>query len=112
LGGAKVVTRLGDKVRNLRKSKGLTLEQLGDLTDSSKSYIWELENRSPPRPSMEKITKIAAVLGVTADYLADEKESSPTPDVVDSAFFRKYQRMSEPTKEKLRRLLDIWDEDT
>jgi len=107
-----VATRLGDKIRDLRKSKGLTLEQLGDLTDSSKSYIWELENRNPPRPSMEKIAKIAAVLGVTADYLADEKETSPTPDVVDTAFFRKYQRMPEPTKEKVRRLLDIWDEDT
>jgi transcriptional regulator with XRE-family HTH domain len=107
-----VATRLGDKIRDLRKAKGLTLERLGDLTDSSKSYIWELENRNPPRPSMDKIAKIAAVLGVTADYLADEKESSPTPDVVDTAFFRKYQRMPEPTKEKLRRLLDVWDDDT
>jgi transcriptional regulator with XRE-family HTH domain len=107
-----VATRLGDKIRDLRKSKGLTLEQLGDLTDSSKSYIWELENRNPPRPSVEKIAKIAAVLGVTADYLANENESSPSPDVVDTAFFRKYQGMPEPTKEKLRRLIDIWDEDT
>ena len=107
-----VATRLGDKIRELRKSKGLTLEQLGDLTGSSKSYIWELENRNPPRPSMDKIVKIAAVLGVTADHLADQTESSPTPSVVDDAFFRKYRGMPEPTKEKLRRLLDVWDEDT
>lgn len=104
-------TRLGDKIRELRKAKGLTLEQLGDATGSSKSYIWELENRSPPRPSIDKIAKIAAVLGVTADYLADQTESSPTPDVVDEAFFRKYRGMPTETKEKLRRLLDVWDEE-
>lgn len=104
-------TRLGDKIRELRKAKGLTLEELGDATGSSKSYIWELENRNLPRPSMDKIAKIAAVLGVTADYLADQTESSPTPDVVDEAFFRKYRGMPAETKEKLRRLLDVWDED-
>ena len=107
-----MATRLGDKIRDLRKSKGLTLEQLGDRTGSSKSYIWELENRNPPRPSIDKISKIAAELGVTADYLADEKESSPTLDVLDRAFFRKYQVMEFETKEKFRKILDVWDEDT
>ena len=104
-------TRQGEKIRELRKSKGLTLEQLGEATGSSKSYIWELENRDPPRPSMEKIAKIAAVLGVTADYLADETESSPPPDVVDQAFFRKYRAMPDETKDKIRKILDVWGED-
>lgn len=36
---------------------------------SSKCYIWELENKNPPRPSADKVTKIAAALGVTSDYL-------------------------------------------
>ena len=107
-----MATRLGDKIRELRKSKGLTLEQLGEATGSSKSYIWELENRNPPRPSVEKISKIAAVLGVTADYLANETESSPTADVVDTAFFRKYQQMPPETKKKIQQLIEVWDKDT
>ena len=44
---------LGDRIRNLRKEKGLTLDQLAEQSGSSKSYIWELENKSPPRPSAE-----------------------------------------------------------
>lgn len=44
-------------------AKGRTLEKLADETDSSKSYIWELENKNPPRPSAEKLTKIASKLG-------------------------------------------------
>src|ERR1700722_5473805 len=81
-GGGDMPT-LGEKIRKIRKDKGLTLEKLGELTESSKSYIWELENKNPPRPSADKIAKIAAVLGVTADYLVDEDESASVPDAVD-----------------------------
>ena len=34
-----VPSPLGDKIRALRKQKKLSLEQLAELTDSSKSYI-------------------------------------------------------------------------
>ncbi len=50
-----VPSPLGDKIRALRKQKKLSLEQLAELTDSSKSYIWELENKDDPKPSAEKI---------------------------------------------------------
>ena len=55
---------LGDKIRALRKQKKLSLEQLAELTDSSKSYIWELENRDTRKPSGEKLTRIAQALEV------------------------------------------------
>jgi len=106
-----VSTTLGDKIRQLRKQKGYTLEKLGELTESSKSYIWELENKNPPRPSADKIAKIAAVLGVTADYLVDSRESSPAVDVVDDAFFRKYRNMDSDTKERIRRMVEVWSDD-
>jgi transcriptional regulator with XRE-family HTH domain len=102
---------LGEKIRKLRREKGYTLEKLGELTDSSKSYIWELENKNPPRPSAEKIAKIAAVLGVTGDFLLDADETEPASDVIDQAFFRKYRKMRPGTKERIRRLLDVWDDE-
>ena len=107
-----MTTPLGDKIRTLRKDKGYTLEKLADLADSSKSYIWELENKNPPRPSGEKISKIAAVLGVTADYLIDPTETLKVEDAADTAFFRKYRKMPEDTKEKIRRMVDLWGDDT
>ena len=102
---------LGDKMRTLRKQKRLSLEQLAELTDSSKSYIWELENKDVPKPSADKIGRIAAVLDVTSDYLLSTETSSPDQQVVDQAFFRKYQGMSEDTKKRLRQILDAWDND-
>ena len=104
-------TTLGEKIRRLRKEKGYTLDQLGALTNSSKSYIWELENKNPPRPSADKIAKIAAALGVTSDYLVDTSESAPGPDVIDEAFFRKYRSMDPATKEKIRQIVELWSGD-
>jgi transcriptional regulator with XRE-family HTH domain len=101
-------TPLGDKIHLLRKQKGYTLDKLADLTESSKSYIWELENKSPPRPSAEKIARIAAELGVTADYLMDASTPSPNTDVIDEAFFRGYKQLDTTTKEKIRSLVEIW----
>lgn len=100
-----MTTPLGEKIRALRNKKGLTLEKLAELADSSKSYIWELENKNPPRPSGEKIAKIAAVLGVTSDYLLTENVA--VEDATDKAFFRKYRDMKPETKEKIRKMLDL-----
>ncbi|WP_027349568.1 helix-turn-helix domain-containing protein [Halotalea alkalilenta] len=102
---------LGDKIRMLRKQKKLSLDQLAERTDSSKSYIWELENKDDPKPSAEKIGKIAAVLEVTAEFLLTEATTTPDEAVVDEAFFRKYKTMSEPDKKKIRKILDAWDDE-
>lgn len=106
-----MATPLGEKIRELRKAQGYTLDRLAEVTESSKSYIWELENKSPPRPSADKIAKIAAALGVTADYLMDPTETVKVEDATDNAFFRKYRKMDPATKEKVRRMVDLLGED-
>jgi transcriptional regulator with XRE-family HTH domain len=103
-----VNTPLGRKIRELRKEKGYTLERLAELADSSKSYIWELENKNPPRPSAEKVAKIASVLGVTADYLMSKSQKAPGDDVLDAAFFREFQSLDDKTKDRLRDLVKLW----
>jgi len=103
-----VATALGKKIRDLRKAKGYTLEKLAELTESSKSYIWELENKEPPRPSAEKVAKIASALGVTTDYLVSTTRAAPGEDVLDQAFFREYQGLDDSTKGKLRELVKVW----
>ncbi len=102
---------LGEKIRAQRQQKKLSLEQLAELTESSKSYLWELENKDAPRPSAEKVAKIAAVLEVTTEFLLSESVASPDEAVVDEAFFRKYKRLPEADKRKIRRILDVWEEE-
>lgn len=103
---------LGEKIRKLRKEKGLTLDKLADLTGSSKSYIWELENKNPPRPSADKLAKIAEQLETTLEFLLDEGEVLSQEDAADARFYRQYRKMDSATKAKVRQIMRLWDEDT
>lgn len=98
-------TTLGDRIRDLRKKKGYTLDQLAEHAKSSKSYIWELENKDPPRPSGEKLALIAEALDVTPDFLLGVETEPQTAE--DKAFFRKYQKMDTTQKQQIREMLDI-----
>ncbi|MBY4607465.1 helix-turn-helix domain-containing protein [Rhizobium sp. 9T] len=96
----------GSRIKELRTQKGMTLDQLAAATGSSKSYIWELENKNPPRPSAEKLAEIASVLGVTTDYLIG-REAVTLEDAKDKAFFREYSNMPEETRDQLRQFAKI-----
>ena len=100
---------LGAKIRRLRKEKSMTLEGLGREAGSSKSYIWELENHNPPRPSAEKLHRIAAALSVTVEYLIDPDErGSPSDKVLDQAFYRRYRGLDELTRARIREIVEVW----
>lgn len=99
--------RLKDRIKALRKAKKMTLEQLAEASDTAKSYIWELENRDNPKVSAEKLAKIAAVLGVTADFLIGGNEDLAGAE--DKAFFRHYSKLPEPTRKTIREMAKLLD---
>ena len=100
---------LGERVRELRLKKALTLEALAERVGSSKSYMWEIENKDVARPSGEKLQLIAQALDTTADYLLATDEVTEA-DAADAAFFRNYQKMNPKSKERLREMLKILDD--
>lgn len=103
-------TPLGERVRELRLKRGLTLEALAERVGSSKSYMWEIENKDVARPSAEKLQQIALALETTADYLLATAAVTEA-DADDTAFFRKYQKMNPKGKERLREMLKILDDE-
>ncbi len=105
-----MTTTIGDKIKSLRKDNGYTLDELADKAESSKSYIWELENKNPPRPSAEKLVKIAKALSVTLDYFLNEEVQEE--DAKDAMFYREYQKKDPETKKKIRQMIDLmWKEE-
>ncbi|MEU0267421.1 helix-turn-helix domain-containing protein [Nocardioides sp. NPDC006303] len=70
------VLRLGARVRELRKARGLTLVQLAEATDLSHPFLSQIE-RGMARPSMSSLFRIAQTLGTTQQaLLADSVESA------------------------------------
>lgn len=103
---------LGDKIRKLRKKKDYTLDKLAELTESSKSYIWELENKNPPRPSADKLSRIAQVLETTVEFLLDDDvQEVAEEEATDVRFYRDYRKMDAATKEKIRRMARMLGEE-
>ena len=60
--------KLGERIRVLRKSKNLTIEQLSELIDKSWSYVGNIE-RAEGIPSLATIISIAGALDVSVDAL-------------------------------------------
>lgn len=96
----------GARIKDLRTRKGMTLDQLAAATDSAKSYIWELENKNPPRPSAEKLSAIAEALEVTVDYLFGRDEQS-LGEAMDKAFYREYTGLPSETRRQIREMAKI-----
>ena len=105
-----MASALGEKIRTARKAKRLSLEGLAALVESSKSYMWELENRDNPNPGRDMLTRLAAALDVTPEHLFSDGSTTPDEEVTDQAFFRKYQQLPPEAKKHLRKILKTWDE--
>lgn len=102
-----MATPLRDKLKRLRSKKGYSLDELARLSGASKSYLWELENREERKPSAEKLVDIARVLDTTTDYLVDEKASFDDKQVQE-AFFRKFNKLDDDTKERVMDMINTW----
>jgi transcriptional regulator with XRE-family HTH domain len=100
---------LGEKIKKLRNDKGLTLDELAKVTSSSKSYIWELENKSISKPSAEKLIKIANILGVTTEYLMGKEKKNTLVEAKDDAFINKYKSLKPEEKEKYIKLVELFE---
>ena len=51
------------------------------------------------------------MLGVPSDYLVDPTETTDVAEATDQAVFRRYRKMDPATKDKIRRMVDLWGED-
>ena len=69
--------KVGEKLRNLRKKKGLTLKKLSEKAELSIGYLSNLE-RDACSPTLENIQKICGILDVSLSELLEENIESRT----------------------------------
>lgn len=97
---------LSEKLKTKRTEKGKSLDALAKEAGLSKSYLWELENRDSPRPSLDKLQAIAAALDIDVAFFMDESIEDLQEDLKDRQFFRNYSKLKPETKEQLRVILE------
>lgn len=99
----------GKKIRKRRVELELTLEEVAEKLETKKNYVWQLENKSPARPSGKLLLRFAKVLEVSPDYLIDDDAVEPTTKHLEQAFFRKAKGMNltEDDMEKIFKILKV-----
>lgn len=97
---------LSEKLKAKRAEAGKSLEVLARDAGLSKSYLWELENRESPRPSLDKLQAIAGALNIDVAFFIDDTIEDLEEDHRDRQFFRNYAKLRPETKEQLRVILD------
>lgn len=99
---------LGAKIKELRKKKGLTLEQLAVQIGSGKSYVWEIENKGVKRPSAEKLALVAKALDVTLDFLINNEQTEITDEQEKEVLFRKLGQLEKIDHDRIMDMIDAW----
>ena len=97
---------LASKVNELRKSAGLTLDALAIASDTTKSHIWEIENKPNIRPSADLVYRMAVALDTTVEALLC-KEVVGSAKERDAVFLRKYRKLKPKQKDQLMRIMDV-----
>src|SRR5256712_13648866 len=67
---------LGKKIRDLRFRRGLTVQQLAELSDLSKGFISQVENERTS-PSLATLMDLARALETSVAYLVVEEDQVP-----------------------------------
>jgi transcriptional regulator with XRE-family HTH domain len=66
--------KLGDRVAKLRRAKGWNQSDLAARVDCKPSQISKYE-RNASEPSLSTLTRLAAIFGVSTDYLLTGREA-------------------------------------
>lgn len=110
-----MATTFGERLQHYRKRAGFSLEGLAEKIGSTKSYMWELENKPNIRPSADLVYRIAKTLGTTVGVMMGEEEPDEaiTTDLAeeDRVFFRNYRELKPQTKKQLADIMDILMQD-
>jgi transcriptional regulator with XRE-family HTH domain len=96
---------VGRRIRRLRQLRGLTIEQLAGLTQSSMGYISELENNPQRSPSIRKLRAFAAALRVDEGALLDEGKPKGIA-TEDEQFVARFVALPRETKRMFQEIMD------
>lgn len=100
---------VGQRIKEMRLGRGLSLSRLADLANVSKGYLHELENDQALKPSAEILYNISLALDTTVGFLLgrrrnplEDKENSQTmviPETLEQ--FAHQYRIPEEDKRRL-----------
>jgi transcriptional regulator with XRE-family HTH domain len=77
--------RIGKRIKHLREERALTIRELAERSEVSRTHLSELERGLIPSPGLDNLERLAAALGTTLVGLlegTDPEESESPPEAI------------------------------
>ncbi|MGV3464313.1 MAG: helix-turn-helix domain-containing protein [Heyndrickxia sp.] len=75
---------IGQRIKNFRLQKKLSLSELAERAGIAKSYLSSIERNIQSNPSVQFLEKVSAVLGVSVNALLHDEEDGINQAELDS----------------------------
>lgn len=98
----------GNRIRECRKLKGMTLQQVGDLFQINRASVSDWES-GKTRPDIERLVSLARALSTSVDYLLTGKKSAAGSWPF-SISWEDYERLPQDQKTHLDRMVSSFVE--
>ncbi len=97
----------GDQIKSYRINLGLTQSQVASELDVTPGYISNVENGRTAM-SLRILIYYAKLMGVTLDALVGNLEPDYKTTALDNSLNAEIRRLSKKEKEKLLKMIQIW----
>lgn len=107
----RIYMTFGEKLRQLRKRKKLTQEQMAELIEIHESHVGRYE-KDLSSPTAQVLIRISKLFNVSTDYLLfdDRNEPSTSMKISDNELFTQFQevdKMGEDKRELIKRIISM-----
>lgn len=102
---------IGNKIRNIRKKRGLSQEELSHLANMNTSFLSDLE-RDKKNPSLESLEKVTTALDITLEQLFQHTQpnlNNPESKILDEVINR-VQVLSIDNQKRILEMITIMTE--
>lgn len=96
---------LGQRIGELRRKKGQSLQQVADSVGVSKAHVWEIEKGRAANPSMDLVRRFADHFGCSVAFLVGEDPEAPGTDPELQRMFRQAQDLDDRERKILDEML-------
>lgn len=100
---------IGQRIKQLRLQKQLTLSELAEKAGVAKSYLSSIERNLQSNPSVQFLEKISAVLDISVQSLIHQEKSETDYEQLDSDWANLVREAMESgvSKEEFRQFLEF-----
>ncbi|WP_010532105.1 helix-turn-helix domain-containing protein [Lentibacillus jeotgali] len=101
---------IGEKIKQLRQEKKMSISELAEKAGVAKSYLSSIERNLQTNPSIQFVEKVSSVLGVPANNLIREDHLYESSESLDGEWLQIVREAMDSgvSKEQFKEYLDFY----